>query len=126
MCKNKVIEIYTIQMGKWRKAKDLSIPILDITVKSGEQAFSPTKEALYEYKAGKMSDERYTELYYKHMRESLARNRAIWKQLLTYETIALACYCTPGDFCHRLLFADIMKKYCEFNGVSVILQGEIE
>jgi hypothetical protein len=122
----KEIQIWTIQMGQWRKAKALNIPLLDITVKSGNEVFAPYREALRQYKDGFMSNEDYTRYYYEKMRASLQGMPEEWEKLLKEPVIAIACYCPADAFCHRLLFKDMMIKYCEAKGYSAVYKGEIK
>ena len=119
------IQIWTISMSQWRKAKALNIPLLDITVKSGNEAFAPYKEALWQYKEGKMSDENYTRYYYEKMRLSVQGMPEEWEKLLKEPVIAIACYCPADAFCHRLLFKDMMIKYCATKGYECKYLGEL-
>lgn len=89
----------------------------DITVKSGDKTFAPTWEMVMNYKSGKISEEEYTEQYYERMRQSYQNNRKRWDWLLDKEEIVLVCFCKKGDFCHRLLLADILVKLgAEYEG----------
>lgn len=121
---DKTIKIYTIAIPQWRKAKALGIQLLDITAK-GKSVFAPDYHLVMEYKAGRVSEKNYTDFYYRKMRVSLIENREHWENLLKYKEVALGCYCGAGQYCHRLLFKDIMAKYCEYKGYSVIYEGEI-
>lgn len=122
---NPIIEVWTIAIPQWRKAKALDITLLDITAKSGIPAFAPDFKHVMDYKAGKLSEEDYTKFYYGKMRKSLIDNPEDWEKLLSFDKVAVACYCTAGQFCHRLLFTDMMKKYCFSKGIHVTLKGEI-
>lgn len=120
-----MFEIYTIQMGKWRVAKTLSIELIDITVKSGNPIFAPSWDMVKAYKDGQMSEETYTTLYNEMMRKSYRYNRGEWVALLNKPKLALACYCKAGDFCHRHLLADMLRRLHEAAGHSVSVVGEL-
>jgi uncharacterized protein YeaO (DUF488 family) len=83
---------------------------LDITVKTGWNVFAPTWDMVMNYKDGKISQEEYTKQYYDKMRISYANRRDDWNWLLRQEEVVLVCFCKAGDFCHRLLLADILVK----------------
>ena len=89
---------------------------LDITVKSGVKIFAPTWDMVLGYKNGTITKEEYIEKYMQMMRESYKRYKRAWTTLLNGDRVVLCCYCKPGDFCHRLLLAEILEKlgaeYC--------------
>ena len=120
-----MVAIYTIQMGKWRLAKQNNIPLLDITAKSGKSYFAPSFNNVMEYKAGLMSQADYTNQYTLKMRQSLMENRDKWDEVINSEKIALACYCNAGDFCHRYLLTDMLAKYAKSRNISFQNVGEL-
>jgi hypothetical protein len=120
------MELWTIQMGKWRLAKALEIPLIDTTVKSGLQAFAPTWELVRDYKSGHCSERDYTAAYVALMRESWVINRNDWEAVLALPRVALACYCAPNTFCHRLLLKEAFKKLCQQKNIPFVDRGELE
>ena len=88
----------------------------DITYKTGNSIFAPTKEMVYDYKYKGLSIEMYTKLYIQLMDNSYAQNRYQWDQILTYDTVVFVCYCQSNTFCHRILLANIFvqlgAEYC--------------
>jgi len=122
---NDVIWIWTIQMARWRYAKDLGLQITDITVKSGIQAFSPTWEDLYEYRRGQIGMLEYSRRYHEKMMHSLQTDRSLWDQFLNKKDIVLGCYCPAGNFCHRYLFTNLLVSYLQQNGRTVEYKGEL-
>ena len=44
---------------------------------------------------------------------------------LKQEHFAIACFCTPGDFCHRHILAKMFEAVGKTEGVEVELMGEI-
>jgi len=106
-----MLKIYTIQISVAKKLNLTEDPrYLDITVKSGDKTFVPTWKMVMGYKAGKISEEEYADLYYRLMRESYRKNRKRWDEILSLDEIILACYCRPGSFCHRYLLKDMLMK----------------
>jgi len=83
---------------------------LDITVKTGFNLLSPTWDMVMGYKSGKITQDKYTELYYNKMRSSYINRRKYWDWLLKRNEVVLVCFCKADDFCHRLLLADILVK----------------
>lgn len=119
------MDLWTIQLGKWRLAKAQDIELLNITLASGNRAFAPTPEALKARRLGLMGDEEYTQRYVAKMRQSFVQQRSEWEQLKAKPRLALACYCAAGAFCHRYIFRDLMTAYLTREGVAVQYQGEL-
>lgn len=123
------MKLYTIQISSWRKAKALNIPFIDVTVKSGNKAFSPSWEILSRYKNNPNKEERediYIPEFTAHMRESYKNNKEEWLNLLNQDEVAIACYCKQGDFCHRLILVDFFEKVCKIHGISFEYKGELK
>lgn len=120
------MELYTVAMYNWRKAKAKGVEVQDTTVRSGNALFAPSWEMVRTYKAGELSEEEYTKQYYEKMRDSFRNNRDKWLALFQKEKLALACYCGPDKFCHRLLLKAILLKIAEAEGISVKDCGEIK
>ncbi len=98
---------------------------LDITRKSADQLgkhFAPTWAMVRAYKAGKLSEEQYTEQY----RAILSRvPDCIWQDILSRRSITLVCYCPPGEFCHRLLLADeLVRRGAVYAGEVAVKKPE--
>lgn len=72
------------------------------------------------FKNMRLSEEKYTKLYYELMRKSYKDNKKEWKELLERKSVILCCYCHPDNFCHRYLLAKILEK------MGAIYKGEIE
>lgn len=67
------MEVYTIQLGQWRLAKELDIPLIDTTYRSGimhqnVRWLAPTGELLGNYKSGNASACDYQQIYLNIMR----------------------------------------------------------
>lgn len=99
-----MVKVYTSQYAY--KGKDR----FDITVKTGDRAFSPVWDMVMKHKSGEYSDEQYTDLYLKRMRYSFKKYAEKWTDLLSKDEITLVCFCAPNKFCHRYLLADILVK----------------
>lgn len=118
-------QIYTVQMAKHRKVAEKGIHLLDTTAKSGIKAFAPAWNDVMAYKENKMTEEMYSDIYLRRLRDSRKDNPAEWKKLQGYQKVAVACYCSAGQFCHRHLFIHDMKNYLEGLGHQVELKGEL-
>jgi len=83
---------------------------LDITVKTGSKIFAPSWQMVMDYKNGDLSKTEYIKQYIDMMRFSYKNNLEEWKKLLNMKKVTLVCYCKPGNFCHRVLLAEILEK----------------
>ena len=114
-----------MQMSQWRFARDLNIPVVDITAKSGIKAFAPEWENLMAYKRGEMDMTEYSQRYLHKLIVNFERDRQKWENITRERTFAVACYCRPGDFCHRHLFTCLLGTYLHSQGKQVLLMGEL-
>ena len=110
--------MYTIQISKWRKAEQLGVQFKDVTVKSGDKLFAPTWDFLMEYKQD-LDEEKYVSKYLPLMRESYKNNKDKWLELCSMDSVAIACYCKAGEFCHRHLIVDILEKYAKLTTLNL-------
>lgn len=121
------MKLHTVQLGRWRLAKNLNIPLLDVTLKSGDRTFSPTPELLSAYKAGEITDKEYTVRFKKLMELSYKENKQRWLEVCKMEEVAIACYCGSGNFCHRKLLVSMFRKVCKANAImGFTYVGELE
>lgn len=117
--------LFTAQMSKWRQLKERNIELIDTTVKTGELAFAPEWNWVMTHKSGELDDDQYAELYYAKMRHSYRSCHETWNRLLlSTGPVALACFCTAGNFCHRHLLKDILEKLCQARGIPFEYYGE--
>lgn len=120
------MDVFTMQRGKWRQARNHDILIMDITVKSGFSIFAPTWDMVMGHKQGRISDEEYTKLYYDKMNASWKADRDKWIDTLKItEPVALTCYCREGAFCHRHLLKGMFEKLCERYDIPFLYYGEL-
>lgn len=120
------MRLMTIQIGKWRLARKHNVFFLDTTVKSGNSLFSPTWEMVMNHKNGAMGDEEYRKLYRDLLVRSWMTRREEWMRFLKDDTLtALACYCKPGHFCHRLLLKDFLEQLCKQLEIPFEYYGEL-
>jgi len=120
------VELYTIQMAKWRLAKTLNVPMIDTTCRSKDTlVFSPTTEMVRLYKSGQMSEEEYSKLYNRTMRDSYINNRDAWDELVRRDTVAITCFCREGVFCHRHLLREMLELVCAHQKLPFLYKGEI-
>lgn len=90
---------------------------LDITVKGKDpigSAFAPTWDMVMKYKKGRMSEAEYRERYIELLRDSYKTRPGAWQNLMTRPEVTLVCFCRSGDFCHRVLLAELMKAHFGF------------
>ena len=83
---------------------------LDTTVKSGDETFAPTWKMVMSVKDGGLSEEAYSDEYYRRMRDSYRNNRSRWEEVLGFDEVFLGCYCRAGSFCHRYLLRDMLVR----------------
>ncbi len=120
------LEVYTIQMAQWRIIKNSDVELEDVTLKSGNKAFSPTPGLLHQSKSGQITPEEYTTVYSQLMEESKRINKKEWVQLFEKKKIALACYCGADQFCHRHLLLNELEAFAKDNEWHVIRRGELK
>lgn len=104
----------------------MGVPLIDTTVKSGESTFAPTWDIVTRVKSGEITPDQYTEIYLSQMRHSYKRNTARWVEVARMDRVAVACYCTSGKFCHRLILIDLFKKVCEWHQIPFVYIGELK
>lgn len=108
------MEIYTYQIGKWRKVKAMEgVKAIDTTVRTGFKQLAPTWSMVLDYKRGELSEQKYTQMYHKLLECSRELHPEFWKALYRLEKIALGCYCAPDAFCHRILLKDQLLKHTD-------------
>lgn len=119
------VNLFTVQMSRWRQLKAANIELIDTTVKTGERAFAPTWDLVLASKANEITPAQYTEQYLNMMRQSYHGNREVWDRLLLSSgDVAIACYCTPGAFCHRHILKDVLEKVCVSRKIPFFYYGE--
>lgn len=107
--------LYTVQMSAVNRMSE-HIEAIDITIKSSVapwNTFAPTWVMVEGFKDGNITEEEYSKRYLSVMRNRYKENKEIFKTLVEkaiMTDIALACYCPPETFCHRMLLVDILLK----------------
>lgn len=119
------MEIYTIQMGKWRRAKELGIEFIDTTWRNGNPAFSPTKEIVHGIKYSGLTQEEYTRRYMEILDLKIDEHREEWKRVVHLDRVVVACMCRAGVFCHRHLLKGRLMNYARAMGLPVVDMGEL-
>lgn len=123
------MELYTGQMncGKWVPSQ-LGIPVLDVTVKSGDTTFAPDWETLMNYKRSPktaIDEAEYTERFLQGLRDSFRSNPERWREILSMDSLCILCYCRKGKFCHRLILVDVFEKQCKHWNIPFVYKGEL-
>jgi len=103
------LQVYTTVIRRGNPACE-NIYFMNITVKSGNTAFAPTWPMVMGIKNGTMTEAEYSRRYSNIMQLSQEQNPQLWKDLLNREKAILACFCKPGEFCHRILLAKILEQ----------------
>ena len=122
------MDVFTVQLGQWRKAVDHGILIINTTMKSGDPLFAPSKDIVYGSKYYGMSPEEYTQRYIQEMNNSYRNNPVRWEEFMLYHAdkrVALACYCRPGKFCHRHILVKMLDKVCRHYTIPFQYFGEL-
>lgn len=120
------MELITIQLAKWRLARNFNIEMVDTTVRSGYSIFAPTWDMVMGHRNGTLTDEEYTRWYYDKMRESWNTRRQDWIKFMQQEhPVAIACYCPAGKFCHRHLLRKLLERLCQQQGIAFRYYGEL-
>ena len=122
------MRMFTLQMGKRFQAERHGIKLVDTTVKSSiDKLFAPKWSMVLGHKSGEISDEEYSKEYRRMMIESWTLNRPRWEEYLRNEEWqGFACYCKPGEFCHRLLLKDIFQELCTKLNIPFEYYGEFK
>lgn len=119
------MELYTVQLGQWRKVRKLEVELIDTTTKSGNPAFAPGWDIVLPYKAGEITEAQYTAIYMERMALSRVQNTADWDAVVALDRAAIACFCRAGKFCHRHLLIPLFINHGAAQGVTCELKGEI-
>jgi len=119
------VEIWTLQLSKWRVARDNGIDTLDITAKSGVSAFAPDFNNVMAYKRNELTEDEYTVRYLERMEMTRREAPQVWATLKDCKRVALLCYCRKDQFCHRHIFSHLMKNYLAEHDIPSVLHGEL-
>lgn len=126
------MEVYTVQLGQWRLAKELNIELIDTTYRSGilnrdVRWLAPTGELLGNYKSGVVGPCEYQQIYLNLMRARWSLDPQWFIDFCrSHERLALACYCGAGEFCHRLILVDILRNICAKYQIPFTYLGELK
>ena len=119
------MNVYTIQVCRWKLCQSKNICFIDTTVKTGYKELAPTWDMAMSYKKGELSEDKYTELYLDILKTSYQNNPSFWADLLNSDVVALGCYCKPDNFCHRLILTDFLKQKCFEEDTDFTYLGEL-
>lgn len=119
------MDVWTIQIAKYRLLRGTDIEYVDITLKSGILDFAPTPALLYDYKRGAITPDEYRRVFRRLCWDRIRTNPLPWTKMIHKERVALACYCGPDCFCHRLEILKPFEWLCEQHGIRFDYHGEI-
>lgn len=127
------MNLYTVQLAHHNKAAQMGIPVINVTIKSGEQTFAPSWQMVLAHKDGVSlthlhlsADEDYKLNFRAMMGESWKNNKARWIEVASMENVAIMCYCKSCNFCHRFLLIDYFRAVCDSLHIPFCYMGEIE
>lgn len=129
------MELFTIELPRWRIARNHGIGLLDVSAKSATTFLSTNwdlelgKQA-FEKGEGGLSVEAYRRGFHTLMNASWKKHRDKWLALAaSKEPIALGCYCRSdhywGCVCHRYLLVEILGKVCHSRQIPFEYYGEL-
>lgn len=122
-----MLEVWTIQISKWRQLVGTDIILLDTTAMNKPNSiFSPTWEIVRGIKSGKITETQYTETYLQLLRFNYLNRRDEFKEAISRPKIAIGCFCPSGQFCHRHLLANWLVRMHEHKNKPIINHGEFQ
>ncbi len=84
---------------------------VDVSANGGFFIFVPPKQLLFDYRFGKITENKFQKAYFECLRSSYVNHRHAWDNLLTNPRIVLVCNCNADDkSCHRFVIIDFLKK----------------
>ncbi|MCX5977303.1 MAG: hypothetical protein NTV33_10885 [Coprothermobacterota bacterium] len=104
---------------------------MDITRGGANSVFAPSWNILKNFKAKAISANQYKKLYWEEMASSWSVDKSPFKTLVAkaaQHPVVLVCYCSTGQFCHRILLAkEILARRlgCKYLGEIGIVQWVI-
>jgi hypothetical protein len=105
--------VYTYQLAHWRRLQKTQVPLVDTTVKTGDVRLAPTWDMVLSIKRGALSEDDYSRLYFERLDYWWFHDPMFWDELLTHPVLAFGCYCRAGQFCHRHLLVDFLRRVTE-------------
>lgn len=118
------MELYTVSLYAKVEAEALGIPVLDTTIKSGDQVFAPSWGIVMKYKDD-LNEATYTKVYNEMMVASRLKHLDHWLKVLKMDSVAIACYCYRGKFCHRVLLVSMFEELAKEHEIPFEYKGEI-
>jgi hypothetical protein len=121
------MEVFTVQMAAWKAANAHGALVIDITARVGG-IFSPSWSMDQGHRSGSISDAEYKQEYVQRLSQRVRENPVPWQEFMMYHAdsrIALACFCTPGLFCHRHLLAPMLGQLSRHWNIPYTFYGEI-
>lgn len=76
---------------------------------AARHTFSPTYDLVRAYKAGEISWSEYREKYLHLLRVRYSKSPENFLSMV-HANEKFACYCKPGENCHRYILASVLQK----------------
>jgi hypothetical protein len=96
---------------------------VDITASTGH-LLAPTWPLVRAYKHGQIDAVEYRKRYIALLQARWREHKESFKLLMNESSIVLCCYCPAGQFCHRLIAAEVLVKVAKYFGVNAEYRGE--
>lgn len=110
-----ILDIFTIQMSKWRKLPD-EIKLIS-TVAKDKHFFSPEWKIVDDSKNGRITPLEYEKYYFQSLINKLKKDKFSLIKSIQQDSenfnysLAYSCYCPINKFCHRHLIIKFLKCY---------------
>ena len=119
------MDVWTIQLAKHRLLQGTDIELVNITLGSGIADFAPDRALLSGFKSGRITESEYKRIYKSLCWRRICTKPDAWLELIQRDRVALACYCPPDAFCHRLEILSPLEYLCRQEGIYFEYHGEI-
>lgn len=126
-----MIEIFTSYYAMYKKIPDnyLKVQISQYRPKFIDEygliipmkVLAPSEELLKKAKGGQLSEEEYTQIYFRELKDREVTPSKVVEALtgaankFRKDAIVLLCYESPDKFCHRHLVADWLNNHLDLN-----------
>lgn len=127
---SKQLNLYTIQMGQYRKLNGTDIELIDVTLKTKDplayKLFAPPSwELVQGVKNNTISEEEYTNAYVNKLKATSSLFLNEWFHYFDKGNIALSCFCGKNSFCHRHILLNFMSQLAHEYNYDVNIMGEV-
>lgn len=119
------MQLWTIQLAKWRLLQHSDVELIDVTLATGLKWMAPSPLLLASYKGKRCTDAEYEVEFLRLCRERYREKPRPWQRIAQKHRVAFACYCPKDCFCHRLQLIPVYDGICQRMGIEFEYCGEI-